>query len=291
MKRFISFLCAVLVLSLVWACLAENGWRERWKRDEERITTYHELWGIPWGTSVDEFLDKVQELYGFPFAVFYQRDTSVPITYSSFDSGYEALSDDPICLFGYPVNIYAEFAYSPVRTEGEWPTYLVAEPDGHWILRSIEFWFQIPPDSALAAWFMADNVFQQLCLQYGEPFAAYCVPWSLFERYPDHSISMPITNKRIDIPKLVEKGLDEQRFYAHFDNAVYDFRVNQDIAEYGAHITLTFFAPTWSERVYPEFGLSSIRPFEEFDERNYEYSYYTPAPSPTLQPHIEIGLW
>ena len=312
MKRLFSLLCAVLILSLVRTpALADFDEDDEWDNDP----VYHELWGVPWGAGIEEFLEKAGEHSGIPFQVF-EDDISIPSAWERFRAACFTSPDDPVYLFNYPVRVSAEFDYEPVAEmkvgdEGVWvagwywreseprlvknDTVWVAEAGGMYKLVSVIFHFLLPYDSELSAWFMADDIFHKLCSQYGHPESPFIV-WRGTGKI--FFFPLPIIENRMDIPKLFAKGFDQIRnspIHADFDNISYEFYPDIiDLDKSHAIVTLEFTAPGWGWTTASLRDLAGEdRPFEDFGTDPGEGRWpFTPPPAPTPAPkHIDAALW
>jgi len=293
MKRLFALLCAVVLLSLVSVAPAEYEFS--WDYDD-KIPMFHELWDVPWGATPEEFLEKARDGYSIPFIDCYKNDISIPTRYYSIDAYTVTSPDDPVYLFNYPVQISATFEYSPV-TEGrdEEGSFWAAEPGGKFGLTCVKFVFLNLPDSAISAWFMANDVFYKLYSHYGEPWAVHTVPWNYFSGLPEYTFAVPITDMKIDVRKLIEKGLDDT-IWAHFDNIIFEFDLSQNPEDYKTlsgrgRMCLTVFPPKW--RHWESFDIPiSPHPFETFDKDGSPYWPPNPTPDPALTaPQIDVGLW
>jgi len=242
----------------------------------------HEVWGIPWGASPEQFCKTAQELYGISFVVFNYTlsggddDPGTPFAY------YSSLPEHPIRLFNYPVVIEALFA--PPWSEDVF----YERADGEMGLISVTFEFWLSHRAMLSAWPLADDVFHKLYCQYGEPWiASFERP---YERRESDYFAMPIKDKRLDIQRIFEHRIDAVMygFSAYFDNIEYNLRAGEIYSanRYGNDVcvvTLEFTAPR--DKGGHFWGiLKTIDSPEDSDV----YNYYLNI---SVDPRIDIDLW
>ena len=226
------------------------------------VTVFHEFWGVPWGASPEEFLDKARQLYGISFQAFLE-DNHLGV----FD--YRSSNDDSVYLFSHPFEIIACFLGDPEEREGALS----------------EIYINFPSDtsiSMLSGWLMADDVFHALYAHYGEPLMAY-----VKQRNSDDVLcfALPMSENRLDIPKLAENGEDGFYVMADFGNISFYFSPGDISAGQYTCLGLKMYAPS-QKHMLVNMLPAVIHPFED-------YRPVEPTHSPTAVPanRIDIELW
>jgi len=228
------------------------------------VSIFYELWDVPWGASPEDFLEKARCLYNISFRVLYEDDYLGEFSFESSD-------DDPIYLFDYPFSIISYFLGDPQGGEG--------------ILS--EIYINVPANisfSMLSAWLMADDVFHALCTHYGEPLTAYIKPRNCDDVLCS-CFALPMSENRLDIPKLIEKGEDGFYVIADFENLSFYFSPGDILAGQYTCLGLKMFAPS-QKHMFGNLPPAVIHPFED-------YHPVEPTHTPTLAPtnRIDIELW
>lgn len=228
------------------------------------VTVFHELWDVPWGASPEEFLDKARQLYGISFQVYDDDDYGI-----AYDSSDEAA----VYLFNYPFRIRPLF---------------LGGADAKRTLADIVIYFPVnTPVSMVAAWLMADDVFYELCTQYGEPWAAYA---GYKGRYDSQYFELPMAGKRLDIPKLVEKGDNGLYIEACFDNIQFCFDPKNIASTRYTCLSLSMYSPVF-KHISDYLAPANLQPFEDYHPAApTPTSTPTPLPTPTPAKRIDIGL-
>jgi len=253
------------------------------------ITTFHELWGIPWGVSYEEFSEKVRERYEIEFLPWKANDSSpndssdlvlplefpseVPYKRRDFPVIYTASADNPIFLFGFPVEITA---YNGLSWE-------------RWELGAIEIDFNYTATiyTTEIAFFITEEVFNALTSRYGAPTHAYVYP---YRKSTDNEVfALPLHDDKLELVEVVEKAGLYAPIFAHFGNVVFS-SVPVYVTPPGLemrHLSIYIVSPDEKNdpRVIPP---KEILPWDEINV----FLETRPTPRPTIDRtmRIDIGL-
>lgn len=229
------------------------------------VTVFHEFWGIPWGVSVEEFTQKAQQLHGISFELQLEDD---------YGTSYITSSNDPIYLFGHPVVIMAFF---------------LGEVGGEKRFVNVNIRFQdIKTTTSIASlWLIADDVFTTLSSKYGEPTSATF--WCECRGYT-HNFALPMAERKIDIPRLIETTGEYHSLSVDFDNIRCFFEPHPHASKYESYFNLDMFSPEMKN--YSTYLPAEPLPFEAYHDTIDPGPLGTPFPTSTSTsaPRIDIGL-
>jgi len=290
MKRFSILLLLPLLCSLSLSIPGVYSVLDNADEFISPITTFHEVWGIPWGSSYDDFCEKARERYGISFIPFEERD-DLPNNWFDLDLNLEIYREAFPPKQYYPTTLYAS-TYSPIYLFG-YPikiTVFSGSSRERWELAAIKIDFvgTTTTHSTELALVMTQRIFNALSTQYGTPSFAYIYPPRTSSNC--EGFTLPLNDNKLDITEVVEKVGWYMPIFAHFENVVFSSMPMHEIPprlDTRYSLSILIVSPEWKNDPYvlPPKEILSWDDFDAIME-----SRPTPRPTRDNTPRIDIGL-